>query len=150
MKHNFTLLLSLTIMSFSISLSAQENIKVETFQRPYVPLENGVNLTEGQSWNDPDIVLPLALRSEFFNSDTNTYIYSLGEGAEVLLLTQQDEIKWFAAVNFDLMDRGYYDFTNLSPISAGISGVAGDRILKLEWANAGFAREYDVQLIRVC
>jgi hypothetical protein len=141
MKRNFTLFFSLTLLIFSISISAQENIRIETFQRPYVPLEDGLNLTEGETWDDPDVIIPLALRSQFFDSDTNFYLYNIGTGGEVFVLTQQGLVKGLVPVAYDLIDRGYLDGENLSPLSANISGIPGDRILKLEWSNVGFYTE---------
>lgn len=124
-------------------VTAQDPVYLETFQRDYQSLIDPISLTEGIVWDDPDLILPVPLRSEFFDSDSNFYIYSFGLGAELFLLTDDSEFKGMIPLDYDLIDRGYINNVSESELSVAIEGDAGNRILKLEWNNVGFYDELD-------
>lgn len=134
---------SLSFLIVQISL-AQNPVYIQTLQREYKPLENPFSINMGEVWDDPDLLLPIPLRTEFFDSDSSIYIYSFGTGAEIFLLTDDSEFKGMIPMDFDLIDRGYIDDVSESELSVAIEGTPGDRIFKMEWKNAGFYDELDL------
>jgi hypothetical protein len=141
MKTIFTFLLVQLFVYQQIK--AQNPVYLETFQRDYQSLIDPIYLTDSMVWDDPDIILPVPLRSEFFDSDTNSYIYSFGLGAELFLLTDDSEFKGMIPIDYDLIDRGFFNDVSESALSVAIDGEPGSRILKLEWNNVGFYAELD-------
>jgi hypothetical protein len=141
MKAIFTLLF-IQLFVFQ-QITAQNPVYLETFQRDYQSLSDPISLTDSMVWDDPDIILPVPLRSEFFDSDSNFYIYSFGLGAELFLLTDDSEFKGMIPLDYDLIDRGYLNDVSESDLSVAIDGEDGSRILKLEWNNVGFFDELD-------
>ncbi len=115
----------------------------------YAPLNDAVSLNNGMTWDDPHFTIPLGFTFNYLNSEINNiYIVEYGYGAhlgtsEALSGTTDALI----AYSPDLVDRNYnLDLDEpttgaLSDISYQLEGASGDRILKIQWENAGFYDE---------
>ena len=134
MKHLFYFLL--TFLAFS----AHSQTFPYTFsvsQGTYTNLANGISVNNGQIWDDPNYTLPLGFNLQVFgtsfaNLDLSDFFaanaFGNGSNPSPIILSY----------GVDLIDRGSNGNTSLSPISYQIDGLAGSRIFKLEYRNAGF------------
>ena len=107
-------------------------------QAPYAPLENATALTDGV-WDDPDLQTPLGFNFQMFGQ-TIPSLYWYGELTANLVAgaPTTGSTPFLIAYGVDLVDRGYESGTSLSPIRYKTEGMPGNRIFKMEWANAGF------------
>lgn len=130
---------------YLISASAQTNMYTlsTTTGVAYESLTDATNLTEGTTWDDPQLTFPLGFEFEFWGEIIqNLYIEDLFYGG--ILSTTESEIgvtPLLVAYGSDLIDRG--DLTGIpeSPILWKVEGDPGSRIFKAEWKNAGYYEE---------
>ncbi|MDB4088086.1 hypothetical protein N9544_00525 [Flavobacteriales bacterium] len=117
----------------------------------YTNLTGATSLTNGGTWDDPQLTIPIGFNFTLFNSTISTiYIEDYGLGADLTITdTETGIVPFFTPFISDIIDRGY-DFIvgdaatgGLSPISYKLSGISGSRILKIEWKNAGFYSDID-------
>ncbi len=105
-----------------------------------------VDVTGGQDWDDEFYEIPIGFNFTFLGQvfDTLT-IYTNGEldfaTEDYILNLTRDTIPVFVGfgnleLGADLISRGTVSST--SPIRTQVSGPVGNRILKIEWVNAGF------------
>lgn len=123
------------------SMSAQVEYTFTVLNEAYINLEDSTPLSNGEIWDDPGYIIPLGFDFEIGLLTTDTIVISeFGSGG--LVNTDPDidaeEFGLIVPVFQDLVDRGNNSSTSLSPISFRVDGAAGNRILKLEWNNAGF------------
>ncbi len=140
------LYLSIVLLLHSFTLSAQYTLS--TFNDPFVPFTNGTSLSNGLTWDDPEYILPIGFDFTFLGLTSNTiYFTELGGGLTIVDDIQNPTLATtFGIIDNDLMDRGvdtnYADFEDQpngqSDISYILTGSVGNRILKIQWANAGF------------
>lgn len=124
----FTVHDHLNSQSYSVSVSNE----------PFAFLENGIPAVT-DSWSDPDFTIPIGFRIHFFDDAVDS-LYSLNFFAGTYFTTKSDlgEVNLILALSADLIDRGYYADTSLSPITYKTEGVPGNRVFTLEFRNAGF------------
>lgn len=117
----------------------------------YSNLVSPISLTNGSTWDDPQYTIPLGFNFDYFDSTVNKmYIEDYGLGGFIAINpTEVGIIPTLIPYGADIMDRGY-DFASggsstggLSPISYKLTGIAGNRILKIEWKNVGFYSDID-------
>lgn len=103
----------------------------------YADLVNPTSLNNGQTWDDPTYLIPLAFPI-LVNGEAVQSLSIDGYGSDLLASTSDDNIYNFIyPFGADLIDRGYATDVSVSPISYKVEGTAGSRILKIEWKNAG-------------
>lgn len=113
-----------------------------TLNEPYNNLTGATSINNGEAWDDPTYVVPIAFPFEL-NGNAITYLQFMGSGS--LLASPTADPNWFTVVfpfEMDLIDRGYDIDVSQSPISYKVEGATGSRILKIEWKNAGSYEEY--------
>jgi hypothetical protein len=116
----------------------------------YTDLSGAVSVNNGITWDDPHEKIPLSFNFTLFDSVVTDFIMIHGWFLGGFLSTDtsiQGIHPLLTAYLPDLIDRAS-DSTNasgmpgsLSPISYKVEGTAGNKILKLEWKNAGFYNE---------
>lgn len=114
-------------------------------QAPYAPLDNPVSLNQGEIWDDPnDYIVPVDFPFAFMGLELS-FLSIGGFGAVVYGFSDDPESQTAAVLvpfDTDLIDRGIADTLSLSPISYQVEGQPGQRILKVEWSNAGSYDEW--------
>lgn len=115
----------------------------EVLTETYTPLDNAVEITGDESWDDPAYALPLGFTFEFMGSSGDQlYISPLtlggGIGFTNEYISPQDILVLYGS---DLIDVGYPTDTNLSKISIQVDGMIGSRIAKVQWEDCGFYNE---------
>ncbi len=110
----------------------------------YSELINPISLNNEEVWDFPDYTIPIGFECWYFDSTLDT-MYFFTEGSGTILSSSNIEggihqllIPFGAA----LIDRGYGTFASLSPLSYELTGSVGQRILKIQWKNAGFFGDY--------
>lgn len=123
------------------SASAQMPYDVSTTTAPYQPLVNGTSLNGTRIWKDSTFSVPLGFDFKLgtqtisrFNLLSNNFISTDTIGT----------ISGILITDAELIDRGADDTVSKSPIRYEVTGTPGNRIFKVEWSNAGFAAELDV------
>lgn len=114
-------------------------------QAPYTPLDNPVSLNQGEIWDDPnDYIIPVDFPFVFMGLELS-FLSVGGFGAVVYGFSDDPESQTAAVLvpfDTDLIDRGIADTLSLSPIAYQVEGEEGQRILKVEWSNAGSYDEW--------
>jgi hypothetical protein len=101
-------------------------------------LTGATSLTQGQTWDDPELTLPFGFNFPFAGSNYNT-IYVM-DGAIAMNANYDTVIAPYMA---DLIDRGHLTGTSVSSINYKAETVGGVQVLKVEWKNFGFYDEMD-------
>ncbi len=110
-------------------------------QGTYTPLANGTSVNNGALWDDTDYEVPLGFNFQLFGQTTaSLYLYGDYTANNVFGLPAADPSPLIISYGADLIDRGIAaaSTTSQSPISYTLQGTPGQRIFKMEWANAGF------------
>jgi hypothetical protein len=134
------------LLLFSFFLQAQEtNYSLTVLNKTYQPLSNPVSLDEGVPWDDPDFTIPLGFSFQLFNETYSTLYTFSGTGGLVSGQGPADvqPSPMIIAYGSDLIDRGLEDGEVQSPVGYQLTGSAPNRILKIQWENAGFFEEID-------
>lgn len=146
MKIFYTLVL---LSIFSSGLIGQYNFTVSS--SPYENLTNSISLNEDQTWDDPTFIIPIGFDFEYYGKTVNELNTVSSLGATLFSEISAENIaNVLIPYGADLIDRGY-DFEtgevnsgSLSPVSYLLEGNVGNRILKIEWKNAGFYSEFEI------
>lgn len=123
-----------------IFMNAQSIYEFQTENVTYQNLVNSISLNNGEIWDDPEYTVPLGFELILGGRSCNT-IYFPEDGIGGSLATTPFSFGTRAIIipiGQDLVDLGETTGTSLSPISYKIDGTMGNRILKIEWNNAGF------------
>lgn len=97
----------------------------------YVPLTGGTSVNGTTVWDDDEWTVPIGFTFNYYGQSftdvtiSDSYVY-FGASEDLTI----------HVLYGDLQDRG--DVTSGSPITTKLEGAAGNRILKIEWKNAGF------------
>jgi len=140
MKNAFLFLISL--FTFQTLTIAQE-YTLTVSNQSYTDLDDPISVNNGLTWDEPEFIVPIGFDFNFFDESIDS-LFFLDDSA-LLNELGNDEIVAFAIGNLGMTDRGF-DLNegepgSLSPISYQLSGSPGSRIFKLEWKNAGFFRD---------
>ena len=96
----------------------------------YQDLSNPISLNNGQSWDDPEYLMPIGFPFQFFGQQFDSLIVSD-------YISFDDNTTYIINVLYaDLVDRD--TATSVSPIGYVLDGDSLKRILKVEWQNAGY------------
>lgn len=133
----FSLSMLMTIASFS-----QFPYTFSVSTASYQPLTLGGSVNNAAVWDDEDFEIPLGFTFKMDSMSVDTFHFTsgtmFGTASQVL-----DNI--FLVTDLDLYDRGNAGGSfSRSPIRYEISGSTGNRIFKIEVANAGIYDEYDL------
>lgn len=148
MKISYTLLL---IIWCSASNLYSQAYQFSTYTNNYQYLNNPTSLNQGLSWDDPNFTVPIGFNFHYFGNSIDTVLIAYGFGGTLLTSLNSSGIASFLSpYGSDLIDRGF-DFLrgpgspgSESPISYELQGTSGNRILKIEWRNAGFYSDLSV------
>jgi|TARA_B110000967_G_C18802617_1_gene519310 hypothetical protein len=136
---------------FTFTLIGFNQYTFSTRTGTYSNLTGATSLTNGGTWDDPQLTIPIGFNFTLFDSTISTiFIEDYGLGADLTITDSESGIVPFLTPFIsDIIDRGY-NFTvgdtstgGLSPISYKLTGTSGSRILKIEWKNVGFYSDID-------
>ncbi|MFZ1677776.1 MAG: hypothetical protein WAT91_10915, partial [Saprospiraceae bacterium] len=114
-----------------------------TFTEPYNDLTGATSLNNGEIWDEPEYIFPIAFPFEL-NGNSITYLQFTSSGSASSSPTPDPQITTLVfPFETDLIDRGALGLVSLSPISYKVEGVAPNRIEKMEFKNAGSYYEMD-------
>lgn len=114
--------------------------KVKTGQ-VYTPLTSATNITSGLTWDEESFKIPMGFTAKIGTTNISDFALSLSFGFAPATDTM-GVVQGFAAFSgADLEDRGWLSGIASSPIRYLVSGIAPNRIFKLELSNAGFYDE---------
>lgn len=133
--------LYICVFFLTFKFFAQTEFEVITRSETYEDLDNPISLTNGQVWDDPDLVIPLGfdfvLSTNVFNTLYIDSEFSLG--AEVTLSSNDfDNSPIFVPTTLDYIDRGFSTNVSESEISYKSENGPDGKILKIQWKNVGF------------
>lgn len=126
---------------FSLSAIAQFPYSFSVYYDDYKPLTSATTVNSTLWFNSDVYTLPLGFD---FNVDTTACHAPAIEGGSTFVTdTGSGTISGFYLTDANLIDRGFLDSisSTKSPIRYAISGTVGQRIFKLEIANAAFFNE---------
>lgn len=148
-KNNITIImkkqiiLTLVFITSIIALRAngQALYDVDTRNEMYQNLSGSTLLTDSLAWEDTVVVINIPF-SYKLNGKTITQFY-MQNGA--IAVTDTGKADGIFLCGAELVDRGvsHDSMKSVSPISYVVEGQSGNRILKIEVANAGFYEEWD-------
>ena len=106
----------------------------------YTPITEGMDPLNGEVWDDPGATIPLGFSFSYGGVDY-TEMFLVSDLTLIGLFSTDDyytTISGPLAYDGDLIDLGFDAGVSESPIRYLTEGPAGNRIFKIEWANAGF------------
>lgn len=109
----------------------------------YTELEDPVSLNNGQVWNVLELGFPIGFNFPYFNSVVDSLFFFQDGSSSTLSSSNEDGgiHQLFIPFGAALVDRGYGTSVSQSPVSYKLFGLPGNRVLKIEWKNAGFYGE---------
>ncbi|OFY33552.1 MAG: hypothetical protein A2W91_10270 [Bacteroidetes bacterium GWF2_38_335] len=124
----------------SIQSIGQSPYILTTTQEPYTTLENPISINGTTEWNQ-ESSFPVSAGFDFpiYQSTANSVNILSGSGFNIPYSGYYHMLFFHWPFGGSLLlDRGHGTGTSLSPLDYEIIGEAGNRILKLQWTNAGF------------
>ncbi|MDT8308289.1 MAG: T9SS type A sorting domain-containing protein [Bacteroidales bacterium] len=111
----------------------------------YADLTGATSVNNNVLWDDPEYAIPIGFGFQLYDLTTDSIYLGMGLGGTVSsVLNYMWEADYIICpFEADLLDRGALTGISQSPISYILEGIAGNRIFKLEWKNAGFYDEED-------
>ena len=147
-----TKLTLLVLMLFPLMAFAQlDGYEFSQSTASYQELANGIQLNDADTpWDDEEYTINPGFTFKIFDQDysaltleANGTLYStFANGDSTVYLSVFGDLDLGA----DLIDRGVLIGTSISPIRYQVDGVTGNRILKIEWKNAGFYEELELTI----
>jgi hypothetical protein len=140
---------------FSAALSAQELPYTFTIESsPYADLVDPISINNGESWDDPEYIVPIGFDFVFNGVTYNQLFYGgfTSYGGEVILGdVASTSFDILMPYNQDIMDGGFDDdeVTSDSPLSYKVIGEPGARIFKMEWKNCAFYNDNVASTMRI-
>lgn len=109
----------------------------------YTELDNPVSLNNGQVWNVLELGFPIGFNFPYFNSVVDSLFFFQDGSSSTLSTIKEDGgiHQLFIPFGAALVDRGYGTSVSQSPLSYKLIGLPGNRVLKIEWKNAGLYGE---------
>jgi hypothetical protein len=112
-----------------------------TFSRTtgnYQDLTGATSLNNNQTWDDPGYIVPMDFPFTMFGKTIDSLSYfSLGGSLMGFCGSDTVYTPIISPFEADLIDRGGWTGNSQSPLSYKVDGGVGNRILKIEWNNAG-------------
>lgn len=144
-----------TILLFAAFITAftsfSQTYSFQATTGTYADLASPVSLNNGLTWDDPLFLIPVGFEFNYFGDNYDTvYISNVGLGGFIgFEHGGPDNFPLMVPFSADLVDRASTSQNwegqsgSLSPLSYKTEGAAGNRILKIEWKNAGFYGDVD-------
>jgi hypothetical protein len=137
------LLLIIAVLFTANTFAQSKFYKDSTFTQAFSLLSGSTSVNNGQYWDDPDYTIPIGFNFHFFkDSTTNLYMNSILGPGGVLSTKPITQTTTFASMIIasasDLQDKDTSTNSSFSPLSYVLTGVAPNRIFKMQWKNAGF------------
>jgi len=135
------------LLFISILLCTNISLRAQTYQlhvsnEAYVPLADGISITDGEVWQSPFAIIPVGFNAQLFNFDVPEVTIA-NDGATIY--TGQYDGGAFTAFlspfELNIVDRGSMSTTSESEISYLTTGDPGERVFTIEWSNVGFYDE---------
>jgi hypothetical protein len=138
-----TIIFTLFALVCSIAPLRSQTYSFQATTAPYADLANPISLNNGEVWEMPDYTIPIGFDFWYFHEYIDT-LYFFPESTAMFSTSNEEGGFHKLLIPFGamLIDRGYGTSQSLSPLSYELSGETGNRILKIEWKNAGFGFEY--------
>jgi len=143
MRKNYFLIFTLITSLFCGTAKAQMPYNFSYSTDVYVPLTAGTSLNGIHIWDGytDNYSAAMGFISKIDTARFNT-CYLSGQNIMVADSSDTATLNGFFLTDADLIDRGYIAGTSsLSPVRYMVSGTGGNRIFKIEVANAGFHEE---------
>lgn len=114
---------------------------VDTRNETYQKLSGSTTLTDSVAWEDTVVVINIPFQYKLNNKTITRFYMQTG----TIALTDTAVADGIFLGGAELIDRGVSDdsMKSVSPISYVVDGTSGNRIMKIEIANAGFYEEWD-------
>lgn len=137
--------ISLLLVCSTLMIHAQESLPYifSVEQEAYQPLENPSSLTFNAIWDDPAFTVFIPFDFHYMG-DTITSLNTTEDLLGGVLFAGIPDITatdLIVAHFSDLIDLGFREGKSLSSINSEITGEEPNRIVKIEWKNAGFYNE---------
>ena len=136
------LLLLFSILIPSLTFAQYTYYKDSTYFQTYNNLSGANSANSNLFWDDPNYIIPIGFTFHLFNKTINQLEFDGINFYGGILGTDPNFTSGYStgivAFGSDLVDRDSSGITSISPISYSTSGIAPNRIFKLEWRNAGF------------
>lgn len=127
----------------TITTQAQMPYNFSYKKETYTPLTNGISLSDTNAWDEAIYTIPLGFKCQLGNKIVDT-IY-MNSFSVLSPDTSTQIMDGLVFVDADLQDRGAVDSSSSkSKVSYKIEGLKGNRICKIEIANAGFYDEREI------
>ncbi|WP_026452619.1 T9SS type A sorting domain-containing protein [Aequorivita capsosiphonis] len=126
---------------YGVLINAQSVYEFQTENIAYQNLVESTSLNNGDVWDDPAYTISLGFDFILGGITYNTiYFPADGLGAELTTFPALEfgTTAVIVPIGQDMVDLGETTGVSLSPISYKIEGSAGNKILKIQWSNAGF------------
>jgi len=144
MKKHYSLLAGISLLLSAPALAQMPTYNFSYYTDTYTSLTSGTSVNGSTLWDGSinSYIIPVGFTFQVDTFETNNCFLRYG------YLTEADssstiETHGFSMIDAALVDRGKLTGTSLSPIRYEVSGTPGNRIFKLEMANAGFQVEDD-------
>ncbi|HHZ65053.1 MAG TPA: T9SS type A sorting domain-containing protein [Flavobacteriales bacterium] len=108
-------------------------------------MTGATSLNNNQLWDDPNYLVPMAFGFTMFGRAIDLLSFDEFLGGGLIGIANADTLFTPIILPFDadLIDRGDLSGVSQSPLSYKVDGLAGNKILKIEWNNAGSFDEAD-------
>lgn len=130
------------LMGVGFIVNAQNDYDFTVSNQPYENLEGSTSLNNGEIWDeDEEYVIPLGFNFQIDTYDFDT-IYIPEAFAGGVLSSNPNDVgtgPLVVSIAQDLIDSGFANGRSLTNVSYKTVGVSGERILKVEFNNVGFA-----------
>jgi hypothetical protein len=104
----------------------------------YTELSDTISLNNGMPWDDPDYLILLPFPFTINGTNIVNELFFDGLGADLAAEVIPNELyEYILPFGCDVVDRGIGTTVSLSPISYKVEGSTPNRILKVQWQNAG-------------
>lgn len=132
-------ILSVLAIFTLVQVRAQFNYTLSVQNQTYQPLTNGTSLNDTVIWDDELYTVPLGFT---FNMDGKSMTQVFLADDNYVVSDTAGNVNVFFFTDMDLYDRGNVSgMVTQSPVRYELTGTAGNRILKMEIANAGIYEE---------
>ncbi|MDP1621590.1 MAG: T9SS type A sorting domain-containing protein [Bacteroidales bacterium] len=140
-KRNFKNIVNHGISFHKVASSGDYSFSTTT--GTYSNLSNAISINNNQLWDDPEDSIPVGFNFKLYDLVLDTVYLGIGYGGLVSSVIDTNFEADYLVLPFetDLIDRGNISGISQSPISYKLEGASGNRILKVEWNNAGFYDE---------
>jgi hypothetical protein len=134
--------LSITLLTASMVGYGQAfPYTITPLNQAYTDLNAPIGVTNGEIWDDPENSIPLGFTFSLMGQNM-TSIDLIGLGGVVGNISPELVINAIWVYGSDIIDAGMVNMeVSLSPISYQVTGMAPNRIFKLEWKEVAFYNE---------